>query len=65
MYARNVEDNLSLSLNNLVPLPLYVRLRYRITLARFAGEGTASAPGVRVLREGVRFLARLAHLLSL
>ena len=29
-------------------------LEYRITLARFfAGEGTASAPGVRVLRKGL------------
>ncbi len=36
---------------NPVPLPLYVGLRYQITLARSAGEGTASAPGVR---EGVR-----------
>jgi hypothetical protein len=36
-----------------VPLSLYVWLQYQITLARSAGEGTASAPGVR---EGVRFL---------
>jgi hypothetical protein len=40
-----------MSSSAIVPLPLYVRLQYQITLARSAGEGTASAPGVR---EGVR-----------